>query len=222
MLISNPSRAFEIPAGTILALVDIHMITRPGAGGYAALFQSSDIPGTTLIRGGDPDTDTPKIIRTLIKTMADKIAGNRAMIICRNQDLQNAISDAFAAFRMIRVLGHQDMAVAEASKHAAIMAERVTHLSRPVSDELQFHRYAKPMDRSDDASDSRFMYKAIDTLVKLVSTQDLHNPHVAEAAQAILDAAEEERKALLRTTVQKITAHDIARPTSRNERRNRS
>src|SRR3546814_2168422 len=60
-----PGWNLEIPAGTMLIRVDVVMNSRPGAGGYCAIIEAADLQDIIILRGGEPESDTLRMMKLL-------------------------------------------------------------------------------------------------------------------------------------------------------------
>src|SRR3546814_13976560 len=58
-----PGWNLEIPAGTMLIRVDVVMSSRPGAGGYCAIIEAADLQDIIILRGGEPESDTLRMMK---------------------------------------------------------------------------------------------------------------------------------------------------------------
>src|SRR3546814_4863622 len=65
------------------------------------------------------------MMKLLAVRLAEEIKGNRAVVITRNQLVQQKLAEVFKPFKMIRFLANSPLAVADATRNAAVMAERV-------------------------------------------------------------------------------------------------
>jgi hypothetical protein len=218
-----PGWNLEIPAGTMLIRVDVVMNSRPGAGGYCAIIEAADLQDIVILRGGEPETDTLRMMKLLAVRLAEEIKGNRAVIITRNQLAQQKLAEVFKPFKMIRFLANSPLAVADATRNAAVMAERVQ-----IRTTLPFHheQYMKPHDERllvspfvvnseeyNENQDVAPLQSALQHLVTNVSFDALGSKRVVDACQNVLDAAEQERLVSHKSVLQKITANDIPKPT---------
>lgn len=207
-----PGWNLDVPAGTLLVRADVHMNQRPGAGGFAAILEAADWKETILIRGGHPDTDTDKMIAELIRELAHEIRGNRAVVITRSKPIGQAMSQVFKPYRMIRLLGNSPLAVADATRHAAVMAERAQGTRKRQSDRLMTGRYG-PNEHYSENQDVGTVHNAIQALLTAIKDDDLEKPGVLHAAQELLDAAEGAQKAQLGKALRSLTANDIGKAT---------
>lgn len=218
-----PGWNLEIPAGTMLIRVDIVMNSRPGAGGYCAIIEASDLHDIVILRGGQPETETLRMMKLLAVRLAEEIKGNRAVIITRNQLAQESIAEVFKPYKMIRFLANSPLAVADATRHAAVMAERVqirTTLPfdhelymKPQDERLLVSRYVANSEEFSENQDVRPLQSAMQHLLSNVKFEALNSQRVVEASQAVLDAAETERLVNHKAVLKKITANDIPKPT---------
>lgn len=213
----------DVPAGTMVVRVDVVMNSRPGAGGYCAIIEASDLQDVVILRGGEPESETLRMMKLLAVRLAEEIQGNRAVIITRNQLAKEALAEVFKPFKMIRFLANSPLAVADATRNAAIMAERVqirTSLPfdhelymKPHDERLLVSRYIPNSEDYNDNQDVKPLQAAIQHLVSNVGFDALNSKRVVEASQAVIDAAEEERLVNHQATLKKITASDIPKPT---------
>src|SRR3546814_19558976 len=97
-----PGWNLEIPAGTMLIRVDVVMNSRPGAGGYCAIIEAADLQDIIILRGGEPESDTLRLMKLLAVRLAEEIKGNSAVVINRNQLAQQKFAEVFTTFKMIR------------------------------------------------------------------------------------------------------------------------
>jgi hypothetical protein len=227
LLTFPPGWNLNIPAGTMLIRVDVVMNSRPGAGGYCAIIEASDLTETVLIRGGEPETDTVRIMKVLAVRLAEEIQGNRAVIITRNSLVKETLAEVFKPYRMIRYLANSPVAVADATRHAAVMAERVQQRTMlPAGHELYMkphderHLVAHHVENSEDfheSQDTQHVHSALQHLVSEVGFDSLKSKRVLEASQAVIDASERERQTQQIVALQSLTANDIAKPTQQKE-----
>lgn len=215
LLTFAPGWNVDIPAGTMLIRADVVLNRRPGPGGFAAVIEAKDVAETIIIRGSTPDTTTDAMIAALITELAKEIRGNRAVVLTRSQPIGEAMIKAFKPFKMIRLLGYMPVAVSDATRHAAVMAERAERTGTDHFDRLLDARYERSEHYS-ESQDSSTVHAAIQSLVRTVSTTDLKRPEVAKAAQHVLDSAEEHRTARLKEALRGLTANDIPKPTKEN------
>src|SRR3546814_16272016 len=80
-----PGWNLEIPAGTMLIRVDVVMNSRPVAGGYCAIIEAADLQVVIILRGGEPEADTLRLLKLLSVRHAEEIKGNHAVVITTNQ-----------------------------------------------------------------------------------------------------------------------------------------
>ncbi|QAY80207.1 hypothetical protein [Sphingosinicella sp. BN140058] len=229
LLTFPPGWNLDIPAGTLLIRADVVMNTRPGAGGYCAIIEASDVKDLTLLRGGEPESDTEKMMRFLAVRLAEEIGGNRALVLTRGRVAQQALAEAFKPWKMIRFLGHSNAAVADATRHAAVMAERSygrtllapghPNYMKVHEERLQLARYEPNGEAYNENQDVKTVHAALQHLVSVVGFGDLKNPRVQQAAQQYLNAAENERLAHQQFAIRAITANDIPKPTRDKESR---
>lgn len=213
LLSYHPGWTLEVPAGTLFIRADVVMNTRPGAGGYSAVLEARDMQELILLRGGEPDTSTERMIQILAVRLAQEIKGNRAVILTRNLPIQQGLADIFKRYNMIRVLGHSPMAVSDTTRHAAVMAERCQILGQRHEDRFLISRHEPNDEDFNENQDVKSVHAALQHLVKTVGVNDLNNPVVQKAAQDLLDAAERERLAIQKKAIRKLTAHDIPKAT---------
>lgn len=212
LLTFAPGWNLEVPAGTLLIRADVVMNQRPGAGGFAAIIEAADLTETVLVRGGIPDGTTDDLIKMLIGRLAVEIKGNRAVVITRSPPVGRELSTVFKRFKMIRMVLNSPLAVADATRHAAVMAERAERTKEAHMDRLLSARYEPSEDHS-ETQDTGIVHSAIQTLLRAVSGADLSKNDVSEAAQGVLDAAEKARLVRQRQTIQSLTANDIPKMT---------
>lgn len=212
LLTFAPGWNLDVPAGTLLVRADVHMNQRPGAGGFAAILEAADWKETILIRGGHHETTTDGMISDLIRELSHEIKGNRAVVITRSRPIGQAMSQVFKPYRMIRLLGNSPLAVADATRHAAVMAERSQITRRMHRDRLITERYG-PNESYSENQDVGTVHAAIQALLLAVGDDDLTKPSVIHAAQELLDAAEGAQKAQLRQALRSLTANDIKKAT---------
>lgn len=208
LLTFAPGWNLKVPAGTVVVRADVVMNQRPGAGGFAAVLESSDSSETVLLRGGSPDTDTDAMIITLITELAKEIRGNRAVIMTRSPPIGKAVSAAFKRFKMVRMVLSVPMAVSDATRHAHVMAERAQGTNRDHLDRLMFSRFEPSEDHADN-QDSGAVHAAIQTLLKSTSGANVNDPSVVKAAQAYMDACHAEVKARESDLLRSLTANDV-------------
>lgn len=212
LLTFAPGWNLDVPAGTMLIRADVVMNQRPGAGGFAAIIEAKDLPETILIRGSTPDTTTDGMHKLLVAKLAHEIKGNRAVILTRNRPTGQALATAFKAFKMVRMLGNSPAAVADATRHAAVMAERAERTQQDHFDRLQSLRY-EPSEHYSENQDVGSVHSAIQNLLQVISADDLRKPEVAKAAQKVLDAEKAARDARLREALRGLTANDVPKKT---------
>jgi hypothetical protein len=207
-----PGWNLDVPAGTLVVRADVHMNQRPGAGGFAAILEAADWKESILIRGGHPDTTTDQMIADLVRELSHEIRGNRAVVITRSKPIGQAMSNVFKPYRMIRLLGNSPLAVADATRHAAVMAERAQGTRKEQRDRLMTARYESSEHYSEN-QDTATVHNAIQALLLAINDADLSKPSVVHAAQELLDAAEGAQRAKLREALGSLTANDIRKPT---------
>lgn len=210
LLTNPPGWNIDVPAGTYLIRADVVMNRRPGPGGYAAIFEAKDLSETKIIRGGIPDTTTDDAIQTLIAKMADVIGANRAVIFTRNAPIHEAMATKFKPFKMIRMLGYHNHVVADATRHAAVMAERASCKRKDEFETFAIARYHRSEEYS-PGQDVMTMHKAVQVIADKADLDGVSSPAVQQAMQDLLDAAEKERVSRLNEVVRSITANDIPR-----------
>lgn len=210
LLTNPPGWNIDVPAGTFLIRADVVMNRRPGPGGYAAIFEAKDLQETLLIRGGIPDTTTDDAIVALISRMASVIGSNRAVIFTRNAPVHEALSARFKPFRMIRMVGYHNHVVADATRHAAVMAERASLTKKEEFEEFGIARYHASEEYS-PGQDVATLHKAVQTIADRADLDGVESPNVRKAIQDLLDASENERVRRLNDAVRSITANDIPR-----------
>jgi hypothetical protein len=218
-----PGWNLDVPAGTFLVRADIVMNTRPGAGGYCAILEASDLPDIILLRGAQPATDTASLLKLLSVRLADEIGRNRAVVVVRTPLIQQQLAGVFKPYKMIRFLGNSPLAVADATRHAAVMAERGLHRStlgpsaaeymQPVEERLLTARFQPRSEEFHEGQDSSTLHAAMNDLLGKIGVGDLSRPEVQKAAQAVLDAAEQQRIVQQQDAIRKLTANDIPRVT---------
>ncbi len=212
LLTNAPGWNIDVPAGTMLIRADVVMNQRPGAGGFAAIIEAKDLPETILIRGGTPDTTTDGMARVLIAKLAQEIRGNRAVVLTRNEPIGQILATAFKPFKMIRMLGNSPAAVADATRHAAVMAERVEGTRKDHFDRLLSARYEVSEHYSEN-QDIGTVHTALQNLLKALVGADLQKADVKRAAQKVLDASEHALKVKQREAIRSLTANDIPKAT---------
>lgn len=227
LLTFPPGWKLKIPAGTMLIRTDIVMNTRPGAGGYCALIEAADLKEIVLIRGGESETDTLRMMKLLAVRLAEEIQGNRAVIISRNQLVQESLGDVFKPYKMIRFLANSALAVADATRHAAVMAERMHQRSLLPSYHENYMKshderhLITPQDASEEDynenQDVKPLHAALQHLVTNVGFDSLNSKRTVDAAQAVVTASEKERLILHQHALEKITANDIPKPTQEKD-----
>lgn len=219
MLLSFPAGwNLDVPAGTIIARVDTVMNTRPGAGGYAAILEASDLKETILIRGGEAETDTERMLRILALRLAEEIHGNRAVIVTRSQSALQILGEIFKPYRMIRMLGHSPLTVCDATRHAHVMAERSLNRGAAHEERLLVARFEPNKEDFNENQDTKSMHSVLQHLIKMLGLKDLSNPAVQSAAQAVLTAAEREFAAHQKNAIRRMTTNDIPKPTREKEK----
>jgi hypothetical protein len=207
-----PGWNLDVPAGTLVIRCDVVMNQRPGAGGYAAILEAADMMETILLRGGIPDGTTDDLVNLLVTRLAAEIRGNRAVILTRSPIIGTMLGKVFKQYRMIRMVLNMPLAVADATRHAAVMAERSEHLREFHEDRLLSARYA-PCEEHSDNQDSGLVHAALQNLLKTVSGANLNKEEVQKASQNALDAVEAARVSRLRQTLRTNTANDIPKMT---------
>lgn len=212
LLTFAPGWNLEVPAGTLLIRADVVMNQRPGAGGFAAIIEAADLAETVLVRGGIPDGTTDDLIRILIGRLASEIRGNRAVVITRSPVIGRELGTIFKKFKMVRLMLNSPLAVADATRQAAVMAERAERTRETHLDRLLSSRYEPSEDHS-DVQDTGIVHNAIQTLLKAVNGADIENSSVEKAAQGLLDAAETARLVRQREALRILTANDIPKKT---------
>jgi hypothetical protein len=210
LLTFAPGWNLKVPAGTVVVRADVVMNQRPGAGGFAAVVESSDSQETVLLRGGSPDTDTEAMIMVLITELAKEIRGNRAVVMTRNQPIGRAVSDAFKRFKMVRMVLNAPLAVSDATRHAHVMAERAQGTRRDHHDRLLFSKFEPKEDRTDN-QDSGGVHAAIQTLINATDGANVNSEAVRKASQAYMDACHVEVKAKEQELLRSLTANDVPR-----------
>lgn len=223
LLTYPPGWNLDVPAGTYVIRADVVMNTRPGAGGYCAILEASDLPEIVLLRGGHPSTDTKTMLKTLAKKLAEEIRGNRAVVLCRTQVIQQELAGVFKPYKMIRILGNSPIAVADATRHAAVMAERgfqrrslaPTHpdYGKAYYERLVSARYQVQSEEFHEAQDSGVVHRSLSALIKQVGFGDLTREDVRKAAQEALDATDSHRIAMQKDAIRSLTVNDIPKPT---------
>jgi hypothetical protein len=227
LLTFPPGWNLDIPAGTMLIRADVVMNTRPGAGGYCAILEARDLKDIVLIRGGEPETDTVRLMKILALRLAEEIQGNRAVIMTRNYLVQQSLAEVFKPYKMIRFLANSPLAVADASRHAAVMAERSLHRTtlayadelymKPHNERMLVARYEINGEEFNENQDVKTVHAALQHLVNTVGFGDLDSQRVKDAAQAVVDAAEFERLTHQEHAIRALTANDIPKPTREKE-----
>lgn len=212
LLTFAPGWNLKVPAGTLLIRADVVMNQRPGPGGYAAIIEAADVSETTLLRGGIPDATTDDLIRKMVWHLAREIKSNRAVIITRSPAIGNEIASIFKRFKMIRMALNSPLAVADATRHAAVMAERCDQTKESHDEQLISERFAKSEDFS-EAQDTGLVHDAIQKLLDAVKQANLNNTSISSAAQELLDAAEGARLARQRQALHSLTANDVVKKT---------
>lgn len=208
-----PGWNLQVPAGTVLVRADVVMHRRPGAGGYCAVIEAADQKDVVVIRGGDPNSDTERMIHLLGTRLSDEIHGNRAVILTRTAPMHQRFGSYFKPFKMIRLIGHSPLAVADATRHAAVMAERSRYVEDPPFERFEISRYEINPEEHNEKQDTSTVHDALQTLLTMVSHDDLRRPSVQKAAQDFLDAVQHEHLAHHQDAISKMTAHDIPWPT---------
>ncbi|AXK43769.1 hypothetical protein [Erythrobacter aureus] len=218
MLLSfPPGWNLKAPIGTMLVRVDVVMNTRPGAGGYAAIFEAADQKETVLLRGGIPDTNTEHMMKTLGVRIAEEIQGNRAVILTRSQVMYASLSTIFKPYKLIRLLGHSPLAVSDATRHAHVMAERALCRGEASEERLMMARFEPSREDFHNNQDTQTAHAALQKLIDTVGVSDLKSKNVQKAVQDVLDTTEEEVVAFHRDAIRKCTANDIPKPTREKE-----
>lgn len=207
-----PGWNLNVPAGTLLIRADVVMNQRPGPGGYAAIIEAADVSETKLLRGGIPDATTDDLIKRMVRHLAHEIKGNRAVVLTRSPAIGAEIATIFKKFKMIRMVLNSPLAVADATRHAAVMAERADQTKEVNDEQLISERYAKSEDYS-EAQDTGVVHEAIQRLIDTVKDVNLNNSSVSSAAQSLLDAAEGSRLARQRQALHSLTANDVVKKT---------
>lgn len=212
MLTFSPGWQIPMPAGTMLIRLDIAFKTRPGAGGYAMIIEASDLDEIVLIRGSQPQASTEDLVDLTLANLAKEVAKNRAVILTRNNVIAQKVSERIKPFRMLRVLGSHPLAVADATRHASVMAERADYVAQPQLERMVITRTIDPED-FDKINDAAPILRAIGTLVNATQNADLDNTKVLETANKLLSAGNESRLRMLARRLTKLVKHDIATPT---------
>ena len=204
----SPGWDIKIPAGTRLIRADIAFVRRPGPGGFCALIESSDLMSLRLIRGGMTDATTPALINELLYHLAHEIKDRRAVILVRNRIVQDHLAEKLRPYRLIRILGPMPLAVADATRNAAVMAERCDHIDRRDIEHFEINRrdYTdEPLDKTDAGP----IQTSLEMVIKAIPPQSLDNPKIRERVERVLDAAHTSVKRTLSKIIQKTTAHDV-------------
>lgn len=212
LLTFAPGWNLKVPAGTVVVRADVVMNQRPGAGGFAAVIESSDGSETILLRGGSPDTDTDAMIIALITELAREIRGSRAVVMTRNAPIGKAVSAAFKRFKMVRMVLNAPIAVSDATRHAHVMAERAQGTNRDQLDRLLLARF-EPSEEHADNQDSGAVHSAIQTLLNATAGANVNDPAVVNAAQKYMDACAAEVKAREGNLLRSLTANDVPKRT---------
>lgn len=218
MLLTFPSGwNLNVPAGTLLIRVDVVMDTRPGAGGYCAIIEASDLMENLLIRGGEPESSTDRIIKILASRLAEEIGPNRAMILTRNEPVYQALNGIFQSFKMIRIMGHSPLAVCDATRHAHVMAERSKYLKEPHEERFYTTIFKPNKEEFSENQDVKTVHDAVQHLMTNVGLDDLKNEQVKLAVQNIFKAANDEAAAFQRESIRRQTTNDIPKSTKMKE-----
>jgi hypothetical protein len=218
MLLSFPiGWNLEVPAGTLLIRVDVVMNTRPGAGGYCAIIESADMKENVLIRGGEPETSTDRLMKVLAVRLAEEIRGNRAVILTRSKPMFDAMFDVFKPFKMIRLLAHSPLAVSDATRHAHVMAERSLHRGKPHEERFGISRFEVSEEEFNPNQDTNTLHAALQHLISTVGFANANSEKVREASQEVMDAAEHELSTRQKEVIRKQTSNDIPRATQEKE-----
>ena len=212
LLTFAPGWNLNVPAGTLLIRADVVMNQRPGPGGYAAIIEASDVSDTILLRGGIPDGTTDDLIRKMVRQLAHEIKGNRSVIITRSPAIGAELSSLFKKFKMIRMVLNSPLAVADATRHAAVMAERADQTKSTSDEQLISERFMKSEDYS-EAQDAGIVHEAIQKLLDAVKGANLDNSSISAAAQEVLNTAEGARLARQKKALHSLTANDVAKKT---------
>lgn len=212
MLTFSPGWQIPMPAGTMLIRLDIAFKTRPGPGGYAMIIEASDLEEIIMIRGSQPNATTDDLIDLTLANLAKEVSKNRAVILTRNSVIAHQISERIKPFRMLRVLGSHPLAVADATRHASIMAERADHVAQPQLERMVITRAVDPEDL-DKLNDAAPLLRAIGTIVTATQGADLDDPRITSTASKMLFAGNESRLRILARRLAKLVKHDIATTT---------
>ncbi len=218
MLLSfPPGWNLKVPVGTVLVRVDVVMNTRPGAGGYAAILEAADQKESVLLRGGIPETNTEHMIKMLGIRLAEEIQGNRAVILTRSSIMYSSLSMVFKPYKLIRLLGNSPLAVADATRHAHVMAERALCREEASEERMMMARFEPSKEEFHNNQDTKTAHAALQTLLDTVGVSDLKSPSVQKAVQEVLEATENEVVAFHRDAIRQCTANDIPKPTREKE-----
>lgn len=212
-----PGWNLKIPAGTILVRADVVMHRRPGPGGYCAIIEAPDLKDIVIIRGGEHDSNTERMIHLLATRLSEEIGGNRAVVMTRSAPMHQRFGGFFKPYKMIRLIGHSPLAVSDATRHAAVMAERSTFKTKPHSERFEIARYEINPEEHNENQDTKTVHSALQTLLNMVSFQDLRHEPVRIATQEFLDAVDREHLAYHQDTISKLTEHDIPWPTRKKK-----
>lgn len=208
LLTFSPGWTLPVPAGTMLVRLDIAFKVRPGAGGFALILEAADLDELILVRGSVPHAHTEELVACALANLASEIGANRALILTRNHFVAQQISDQLKPFRMLRILASHPLAVADATRHAAIMAERADYTTNPETERMMASRKIEPEDH-DVIHDAAPILKALQTLVRNVEPDKLDDPALQEKATNLLSAANESRLRRLARKIGKIVRNDI-------------
>lgn len=159
-----------------------------------------------------PDGTTPDLVRKMVRQLAQEIKGNRAVILTRSPAIGQEIANLFKRFKMIRMVLNSPLAVADATRHAAVMAERADQTKSSMDEQLISERFAKSEDYS-DTQDTGIVHDAIQKLLNAVKEANINNSSVSSAAQAVLDTAEVARLTRQRKALHSLTANDVRKKT---------